>query len=295
MAIISPDYDYELSAELFTHPIYSPYQLWINRALAHKNEQLSSAELLNILIEKYTQNFSNFNQHKLKFSKQILLPKQAKKSVKYYERIINEDGEIPTRSNNWHDFFNALCWLTFPKIKATISHLHFCAINNYLNLDEQASNIRGGVRDLLTLFDEGGVMVVINNKAKINFEKLIKNHQWRELFWDNREQLITDVKFIIIGHAILDKVRNPYSGITAKALFSNVENNIFTNPQELITYLDINVAEKLINQNNNLNTKLLCPLPIFGYPTWFEGNDQLEFYNNIEVFRPHTFTRKKNL
>lgn len=34
---------------------------------------------------------------------------------RYYETIISEDGVVPTREQSWHDLFNALIWLQFPK------------------------------------------------------------------------------------------------------------------------------------------------------------------------------------
>ena len=33
----------------------------------------------------------------------------------FYESRIYLKGELQTRLSNWHDFFNAMCWLQFPK------------------------------------------------------------------------------------------------------------------------------------------------------------------------------------
>ena len=37
-----------------------------------------------------------------------------------YETFISETGGVPTR-DNLHDFFNALVWLTYPKIKVRLN------------------------------------------------------------------------------------------------------------------------------------------------------------------------------
>jgi hypothetical protein len=38
-----------------------------------------------------------------------------------YECRIWETGEVETRPDNWHDFFNALVWLSFPQTKIAVS------------------------------------------------------------------------------------------------------------------------------------------------------------------------------
>ena len=43
---------------------------------------------------------------------------------KAYECRIWERGEVETRPDNWHDFFNALVWLAFPHTKNAISAAH---------------------------------------------------------------------------------------------------------------------------------------------------------------------------
>jgi dihydroorotase len=42
----------------------------------------------------------------------------------YYELKVFRTGEIETRPDNLHDFFNALAWLAFPRAKARINALH---------------------------------------------------------------------------------------------------------------------------------------------------------------------------
>jgi hypothetical protein len=41
---------------------------------------------------------------------------------------IGNTGEVPTRSRNWHDWFNALAWLAWPHSKAALNARHVRAI-----------------------------------------------------------------------------------------------------------------------------------------------------------------------
>ncbi len=72
---------------------------------------------------------------------------------KAYECRIWERGEVETRPDNWHDFFNALVWLSFPHTKNAISAAHVRAM-------QQPGELRGRVRDALTHFDECGIVVL---------------------------------------------------------------------------------------------------------------------------------------
>ncbi len=69
-----------------------------------------------------------------------------------YEAHIAATGCVPTR-HNLHDFFNALTWFQFPRIKATLNARQSAAIDAL-----GVGPTRGGTRDALTLFDENAVL-----------------------------------------------------------------------------------------------------------------------------------------
>ena len=83
----------------------------------------------------------------------------------------SRSGEVHTRPENHHDLFNALCWLAFPRTKARINALHAAEI-------PREGGRRGRLRDLLTIFDEGGALVACAD-ARLN--SLIREFRWREL------------------------------------------------------------------------------------------------------------------
>lgn len=100
--------------------------------------------------------------------------------ARYYEIHLFETGEVHTRTDNWHDFFNALAWLAFPRAKARINALHAAAIPG-------EGGKRGPLRDLLTIFDEGGA-------------------------------IRTPSRLLVFGHAVMEKALAPYPAITCKVM-----------------------------------------------------------------------------
>ena len=101
----------------------------------------------------------------------------------YYELHIAESGEVETRPDNWHDLFNALAWIAFPKAKAAINAQHAAMLAEG---GEEEARRRSPARDALTLFDEGGVVVASSSPALL---RLIVDFEWKELFWHRREEL----------------------------------------------------------------------------------------------------------
>jgi hypothetical protein len=64
------------------------------------------------------------------------------------------NGEVETRPDNWHDFFNALVWLSFPQTK-NCRQRQSCR-----SAMSRSGEARGTIRDALTHFDECGIVVL---------------------------------------------------------------------------------------------------------------------------------------
>lgn len=78
-----------------------------------------------------------------------------------YDGRITERGEVPTRERDWHDFFNALCFMTFPRAKRALHRRQFGLLAR--RIEPGATRLppaRTPEQDALTLFDEGGAAVV---------------------------------------------------------------------------------------------------------------------------------------
>jgi len=199
-----------------------------------------------------------------------------------YEPRCYLTGEVQTRPENWHDFFNALVWFTFPKAKAAINTRHYRALAHELDAN---SSQRGRVRDMATLLDESGVIVVSANSA---LAELLKTFQWKELFWHRRKELHGAMDFYIFGHGLYEKSLQPYIGMTGQGLILNVEAEFFAWTHEMqLSYLDTKVAEYLNNPEHCLNPRELHPVPLLGLPGWSADNEREAYYDNTSYFRSH--------
>jgi len=207
-----------------------------------------------------------------------------------YEPRCYLHGEVPTRSDNWHDLLNALVWLAFPKAKAAINARHYAALKANKTVDSGSQ--RGAVRDVNTLLDESGVIVpYADNEAGAELAGLLGDFKWKELFWQNREQVKAHSKqqgmnFYIFGHGLYEKALQPYIGMTGQGLLLPVEPAFFGWPlEQRLHHLDALLASHLAEPGNCRNTRDLAPVPLLGIPGWADENEEPAYYANASYFR----------
>ena len=134
------------------------------------------------------------------------VPQEDLPSAMAYESYIALEDRIPTR-DGLHDFFNGLCWFAFPQTKAHFNQLHQVQI---ARLGLQA---RGRIRDMLTVLDENGFLI----QAPDPLWEALQAKQWHKAFVEF-QALWQDTRVMVFGHALLEKLVNPYKDITAHAL-----------------------------------------------------------------------------
>jgi hypothetical protein len=197
-----------------------------------------------------------------------------------YEPRCYLSGEVHMRANNWHDLFNALVWLTFPESKGMLNVRHFQALKE----EKDAGNTtRGAVRDVNTLLDESGVIVVY---ANTELAELLRDFQWKELFWQRREQVRASMEFYLIGHGLYEKALQPYVGMTGQGLLLVVEQEFFSwSQKQQLTHLDNLLADYLATPEHCRSTRDLSPVPLLGVPGWTTDNCSETYYDNTEYFR----------
>ena len=194
-----------------------------------------------------------------------------------YELRVHASGEVSTRPRNWHDLFNALAWISFPRVKAALNARHAEEI-------PKEGGRRGPLRDLLTIFDEGGVIVACADRELAG---LIRAFRWRELFWQRRSRVREALRFAVVGHAVLEQALKPWPGITCKALFIAADQaQLGLPPEQLGAYLDERAAAWFAAASHALTPRALAPLPVFGYPGWLPDNQHEAFYADTRYFRP---------
>jgi hypothetical protein len=203
----------------------------------------------------------------------------AADAVRDYEVTIYRTGRVPSRAESWHDLFNALAWLVFPRTKATLNRLHHDEIVRQPN-----ARARGTARDVLTLFDEGGVIVAC---ADPSLAALLAGFQWKALFWSRRADVAAAMRFAVVGHALHEQALAPFKGVTAKALVVPVSEATLARPVEtLLAHLDERAAAHFDAPGALASTRSLHPLPILGIPGWTPANEAPAFYDDVRVFRP---------
>jgi hypothetical protein len=206
-------------------------------------------------------------------------PAPVKQAAARYETRIFETGEVQTRPGSWHDLFNALVWLAFPKIKATLNRHHRDEI-----AARRGESQRGTARDVLTLFDEGGVIVAC---ADAGLARLLLEFRWKELFWARRADVRRAMRFHVFGHAIYEKALAPRKGVTAKALILDVGTTLLAEPAERqLADADARGAAHFSEPRSLASTRSLAPLPILGIPGWEPANEREEYYDDASQFRP---------
>lgn len=188
-------------------------------------------------------------------------------SARDYETHILQTGQVPTRAGNWHDVLNALVWLRFSRFKAALNAAHGAAIAT------ETDTQRGRRRDALTVLDESGVWVISRDPA---LPRLLANRAWHELFWDARPHVETDMHFVVVGHALLEKALAPFPSMTGKCLML-ISDTLDPGTAEAQAVASLGVID---------TPRQLAPLPVQGIPGWDAANSDAAYYANPSVFRP---------
>ncbi len=190
-----------------------------------------------------------------------------------YESHIDATGQVPTR-DNLHDAFNALMWLHYPQTKQLLNRLQAEAIAR-----DGVQRMRGGLRDAATLFDENGALLVTEDAG---LAQALRGFSWHELFLSRRDAWAGACTVLPFGHALLEKLVNPYKAITAHVWW------IAASPGLAMAQIDGLLAASLAGaaQRGALaGGRGFAPLPVMGVPGWSADNADPAFYDDAGVFR----------
>ena len=216
-----------------------------------------------------------------------------------YEAAIFHQGRVACRGSGrgaLHDLHNALVWLTFPDVKATLNRLH---VESAADADEGSSRHpaprerrgltatpavgrgRGRVRDLATLLDESGLLWL---SADASLDARLQARDWLGLLVENRERLTAQVRPIVIGHGLLEKLAVPYKAMTAHCLPCRAVADGAIAAQGGDPR-DSHAAACLAAAFAGDRVPKLAPLPILGLPGWDPANVDPSYYDDARVFR----------
>jgi Protein of unknown function (DUF3025) len=196
------------------------------------------------------------------------VPQQALPDSEAYERFIFNTGQCPTR-DNLHDFFNGLCWITFPQTKKKLNQLQAAEIAK-----AGVQPLRGAVRDALTVFDENAAFLIAPQPL---WDALLAR-DWTLLFITLRP-LWKDAQLILFGHALLEKLVYPRKAITAHVYRAQPAINSIASLEELDAWMAADLTA------DKLAAKPFTPLPVLGVPGWWADNENFSYYDDSTVFR----------
>jgi hypothetical protein len=216
--------------------------------------------------------------------KRFICQESMPEDARYYEQIVFEDHAIPTRRESWHDFFNGIIWLQFPQTKTYLNRLHISEINTH-GLDPRTK-----VRNHITHFDECGIVLFITGaRLFAKLALLFDTQEWATIFCGLKEEWHTNILPVVFGHANLEMLLTPFTGLTGKVLLIQIDDKQRT--KGLSSLLGSRVLDTLLVQHIQTNQTLFAnkpfyPLPILGIPHWHYGPQDSAFYTNEGYFMP---------
>uniref|UniRef100_Q47IR6 Putative transmembrane protein n=1 Tax=Dechloromonas aromatica (strain RCB) TaxID=159087 RepID=Q47IR6_DECAR len=250
------------AASLYASPLFEPLQRWLERLPLRPDAQAVAQLAMQFPIHAE-------NGQRIRF-----VPPQPDGLV--YECRIWESGEVETRPDNWHDFFNALVWLSFPKTKIAVSAAHMRAM-------QAPGEKRTNSRDVLTHFDECGIVVLSSRPELLD---LLRGFCWKELFVERRTEVISSMRFVIFGHATYEQLLKPFRGLTAKAVLYEVsEDWLLMSTEAQVAAVDTLLAVDLTSGKYN-RPRDFQPLPLLGIPGVTPESENPDYYDDTWQFRP---------
>ena len=176
----------------------------------------------------------------------------------------------------------------FPRTKAVINSIHVPAAKRRLAEGVDLGR-RTPIENMLSLFDEGGAVIVSCDESLL---QLIRDFQWKELFWHRRDALKETLQCVTFGHAMYEKGLVPYIGMTANTILLSCEADYFNkSTKQQWAWVDEKLA-KIFSAGELYHTpKDLQPFPILGMPGWDADNGEESYYDNTQYFRPGRFRK----
>jgi len=219
----------------------------------------------------------------------VFVPQHSLPADLAYEAHIHATGQVPTR-DNLHDFFNTLVWLQFPQIKKTLNALHAANAMVASSTADVGSAVslgtRGRARDAATLFDENAAIFICSDA---HLATDLRQHQWPSLLQRLPEEFFSKVSVVLFGHALMEKLVQPYKAITAHVWITMVEPAWFAfGDRQRSEAIDHSVATAI---STGFSSRDFAHLPVLGVPGWWSAQSD-DFYDDPFVFRSLHYTPK---
>jgi hypothetical protein len=126
----------------------------------------------------------------------------------------------------------------------------------------------------------------------------LNDRDWKGLFWGQRGRWGKEWTIRIFGHALMEKLEEPYLSFTAHCICLRARTDEWNDVDGALEAWikarsgqpgesqDGSPETKETLQEPTLSPRSLSPLPIMGVPGWHPENSEAVFYDNARVFRP---------
>ncbi len=190
----------------------------------------------------------------------------------HYERRIHDHGLIATRSDNWHDLFNAFVWMRFPALKTALNR------RQVEDLARVGASRRTRAQSAMTHFDEAGAVIRLYDDGLL---AAWDGHDWPTLFrgWQAAERRGA-LQCLLFGHALMEHALTPSIALVAKAL-------VLAHPEPMgDAQVDALLAARVRDGVCLNDPQELRPIPLTGAPGWHPGQDRPDFFEFLPCFQP---------
>lgn len=151
-----------------------------------------------------------------------------------YDGRIALKAEVPCLRESYHDLFNVLMWSAFPRAKRALHARQFRALRGWLS--EGASrlpNRRTREQDALTVFDEGGSVLVVERGAA-----------WAACTQPTPLDDTPGAHWYLFGHALMEHVAYGRDAVRSAALLLTYPGKL-PEPSSLLDFVDEQLEARL--------------------------------------------------
>jgi hypothetical protein len=185
-----------------------------------------------------------------------------------YEPRIFLKGEVNTRVHSWHDFFNALIWYTFPRIKSVLNMRQFIAFDERADFPwSRPTQTRTREQDFLTMFDEGGcILVTLSGHKNISLPFLFGHGFYERIAYGDRNLSACTLEINLDFTEYIESIKYLFMNM------KNIENSDYTKIKSLLGKIDLVCSNILTNRK------------FYENETTFKAIHLSEFMNKIDDF-----------
>lgn len=193
-----------------------------------------------------------------------------------YERHVAEIGQVPTREQSWHDFFNMAVWAHFPRTRWALNRVHTAPTRARVD----PRNGRTPRQNLAAQLDESGIIVASSDRELLEDLRALR---FKSALWHRRGELLATTCFRIVGHGTLESLLSPHPALACKAVLLELTRPAAEYHDDALRFeLDERAAREVDGWGEE--PARLAPLPVLGIPGYAD-NEHEAFYDDARYFR----------